>query len=215
VSRLPELVDQPGKQPSDRVSVLIVEDDPIVRAWVRLTLEDSEFSVAGEAEDAGQVRELLAGRKPDLLLVDQRLPDLLGTDLVRELRVGRFTAPALLMTARAEPGLREKARAAGAQGVILKSQSTERLLELLRLVHAGHEAYDPNLPARPPGQPTLSPREREVTRLIDAGKTNREIATALSIGPETVKTLVARTAMKLGVHRRTQIVAEARRLDLL
>jgi two-component system, NarL family, nitrate/nitrite response regulator NarL len=197
------------------ISVVIVEDDPIVRAWVRLALEDSEFYVAGEAEDAGRARELLSGRRADLLLVDQRLPDMLGTDLVRELRLRRFTKPALLMTARAEPGLREKARAAGAQGAILKSQSAERLLELLRLVRAGREAYDPAFPSRPPGQPTLSPRESEVTRLIAAGKTNREIATALSVSPETIKTLIARTAMKLSVHRRTQIVAEARRLGLL
>src|SRR5436309_15259306 len=88
-------------------SVLLVEDDSIVRAWVSLSLRDSEFRVAGEATTAAEGITLAERRRPSLFLVDYHLPDRLGTELVRELRVHGFTAPALLITAHTEQGLNE------------------------------------------------------------------------------------------------------------
>lgn len=195
-------------------TVLIVEDDAMVRGWVRLSL-GSEFRVAGEASSAAEAIELAQRRLPDLLLVDYRLSDGVGTELVRELRRLGLSCPAVLMTAGHEPGFNEAAREAGAQGSVLKTGKADELVEALRLARDGEAAFDPRHPRRPPGRAALSPREREVLRLVAAGATNRQIAAELEVGDETVKTLLARTFAKLGVRRRAEAVSAAHRLGLL
>jgi two-component system, NarL family, nitrate/nitrite response regulator NarL len=158
---------------------------------------------------------VLDRRRVDLFLIDQRLPDRFGIELVRELRHRGDRRPAVLISARAEPGLNEAAREAGAQGSVLKRGSAEELVATLRRVAAGKQAFDPSHPKRPRGRGALSPREREVIRLLATGATNREIAAALSIGPETVKTLLRRTYDKLGVSRRAEAVAAAHERAIL
>ncbi|MGH2922090.1 MAG: response regulator transcription factor, partial [Gaiellaceae bacterium] len=120
-----------------------------------------------------------------------------------------------LMTANEQPGFNEAARDAGAQGTALKSGRVEELIETLRAVAKGESAFDARHPQRDPGRAALSPREREVLRLVASGSTNKEIAAALSIGGETVKTLLARIFAKLGVRRRAEAVAEAHNRGLL
>jgi two-component system response regulator DesR len=188
---------------------LLVEDDAIVRAWVRLALADSEFWVGGEAPTMGEALELVSRRRCDLLLVDHRLPDRFGTELIREVRRRGDMTPAVLIAARAERGLNEAAREAGAQGSVLKRGSAEELLSALRRVAAGEEAFDPRHPRRAPRAGALSPREREVLRLLTTGATNREISESLGIGAETVKTLLSRSYGKLGVSRRAEAIAAA------
>jgi DNA-binding NarL/FixJ family response regulator len=195
--------------------VLVVEDDAIVRAWVRLALKGTEFTVAGEASTAAQTRDVLGRRRVDLFLIDQRLPDRFGIELLRELRQQGDRRPAVLIAARAEPGLNEAAREAGAQGSVFKRGSADDLVATLRRVAAGGEAFDPSHPKRPGGRGALSPREREVMRLLASGATNREIAAALSIGPETVKTLLRRSYDKLGVSRRAEAIAAAHERAIL
>lgn len=197
------------------VSILVVEDDPIVRRWIAAALEDSEFRLAGEAVSAKDALRLLMRRRPQLLIVDQRLPDRVGSELVRELRRHGVAAPALIMAANAERGFNEAAREAGAHGSILKTGSREELLAALRSVLSGEEAFDVRHPRRAPGRAALSPREREVLRMVAAGATNREIAAGLGVGSETVKTLLARAFAKLGVRRRAQAVAAAQDRGLL
>lgn len=196
-------------------TVLVVEDDAIVRAWVRLALKGSEFSVGGEAPTTAAALDLVARRRGDLLLVDHRLPDDLGTELVRQLRRKGNRAPAVIIAARAEPGLNEAAREAGAQGSVLKRGSSEELLGALRRVAGGDEAFDPSHPRRPPRRSALSPRERDVVRLLKTGATNREISEALGIGAETVKTLLSRSYEKLGVSRRAEAATAAHELGIL
>jgi DNA-binding NarL/FixJ family response regulator len=200
---------------SAEVGVLIVEDDAMVRGWVRLSLRSSEFRVVGEAGDAALAVELCKRRVPDLLLVDYRLPDMVGTELVGELRRQGVGAPAVLMTANNERGMNEAAREAGAQGTVLKTGSAEELLLALRLVSDGGDSFDGRHPQRPSGQNALSPRERQVLELVASGATNREIATSLGLGGETVKTLLARTFAKLGVRKRAEAVAAAHTRGLL
>jgi DNA-binding NarL/FixJ family response regulator len=195
--------------------VLVVEDDAIVRAWIRLALKGTEFSVAGEASTTATALELLNRRRVDLLLVDQRLPDRFGVELVRELRGRGDPRPAVLIAARAEPGLNEAARDAGAQGSVLKRGSVEELLTALRRVADGDQAFDPSHPKRPNDRGALSPREREVVRLLATGATNREIAASLHVGEETVKTLLSRTYTKLGVSRRAEAIAAAHEQAIL
>jgi DNA-binding NarL/FixJ family response regulator len=197
------------------LGVLLIEDDSMVRGWVRLAFADSEFRLAGEAASAAEALDLAARRRPDVLLVDYRLPDALGTQLVRDLRDAGIRAPAVLMTANPERGFNEAAREGGAQGTTLKSGSPGELLGALRSVLRGDEAFDGRHPPRPPGRAALSPREREVVRLVAGGATNREVAKALDVGEETVKTLLARTYAKLGVRRRAEAVAEAQKQGLL
>jgi DNA-binding NarL/FixJ family response regulator len=196
-------------------SVLLVEDDAMVRGWVRISLRDSEFRIAGEAEDAVQARGLIERRRPDILLVDYRLPDQAGTELIRDLRRGGFTAPAVLMTANNERGLNEAVRAAGGQGSVLKTGSTEEMLAALREVLAGREAFDSRHPLRDRSRGALSRREREVLRLVAAGATNRDVAAQLGVGDETVKTLLSRTFAKLGARKRAEAVSRAYELGLL
>jgi DNA-binding NarL/FixJ family response regulator len=196
-------------------SVLVVEDDAMVRGWVRLSLRDSEFRIVGEAEDALQARALIERRCPDVMLVDYRLPDRAGTELIRDLRQEGFVAPMVLMTANNERGLNEAVRAAGGQGTVLKTGSMEEMLRALRDVLAGGQAFDPRHPPRDPSQGSLSRREREVLRLVAAGATNRDVAAELGVGDETVKTLVSRTFAKLGARKRAEAVSRAYDLGLL
>jgi DNA-binding NarL/FixJ family response regulator len=199
---------------SSEISVVVVDDDAIVRAWVRVALAGTEFRVAGEAGLAVDGIALVERRRPDLLLVDQLLPDWTGTELVRELRRRGFDAPALLMTAAPREGLNESAQAAGIQGTVLKSSEPEQLLAALRRVATGDappQAAHPRA-ARPV---SLSPREREILQLISEGSTNAQVAERLGIGRETVKTMLYRAFEKLGVHRRSEAIAEAQRLGLL
>jgi DNA-binding NarL/FixJ family response regulator len=197
------------------VHVLLVEDDAMVRGWVRLSLRNSEFRLAGEAEDAATATDLCARRAPDLLLLDYRLPDLVGTELLRELRRRGVAAPAILMTANGERGMNEAAREAGAQGTVLKTGRADELLLALRLVNDGGDSFDGRHPRRPSGEGALSPRERQVLELVAAGATNREVAAALGLGDETVKTLLGRTFAKLGVRRRAEAVSAAHARGLL
>lgn len=195
-------------------AVLLIEDDAMVRAWLRLALQRSEFRVAGEASTVAGARELLDRRRPDVLLVDQRLPDLSGTEFVKELRRGGLDALVVMMTANPERGFNEAAQEAGAQGTVLKGGQDE-LLAALRRVVAGEVAFDVRHPRRPRGQAPLSAREREVLSHVARGATNREIAFALQIGDETVKTVLARAFAKLGARRRAEAVTEAHTRGLL
>lgn len=187
----------------------------MVRGWVRLSLKESEFRVAGEASTYAEAVDLVQSRRPDLLLVDYRLSDGVGTELVKELRLRGARAPAVLMTANVERGFNEAAREAGAQGSVLKTGSKDELLGALRAVRAGGHAFDTRHPRRQVGRAALSPREREVLRLVADGKTNSEIASVLDVGPETVKTLLGRVFTKLGVTRRAEAVSAAHREGLL
>jgi DNA-binding NarL/FixJ family response regulator len=197
------------------VTVLIVEDDAMVRDWIQLSLEGSEFRIVGIAHTAGEVPGLIERRRPSLLLIDYRLHDAMGTELLRDLRQSGVATPALLMTANEQSGFNEAARDAGAQGTALKSGRIEELLETLRVVARGDSAFDARHPKRAPGRAALSPREREVLQLVAAGSTNKEIAATLSIGGETVKTMLARIFAKLGVRSRAEAVAEAHNRGLL
>lgn len=197
------------------LSVLLVEDDAMVTGWVRMALEDSSIRVAGVAASAAEAASLSDRRQVDLLLVDYRLPDGRGTELIRDLRRRGIRVPAVLMTANEERGLNEAAREAGAQGTVLKTGSTDELVHALRRVHEGQQAYDARHPPRSAGRGALSPREREVIQLVAAGSTNQEIAEQLGVKSETVKTLLARTFAKLGVRRRAEAVSAAHELGIL
>jgi DNA-binding NarL/FixJ family response regulator len=197
------------------LDVALVDDDAIVRVWLRECLRDTEFRVAGEANSGAGAVDLIERRRPDLLLVDYRLPDGRATDLVRTIRRQGIGIPVLVITATPEKGLNEAVLEAGGQGVILKRGDRDELLRALRDVAAGTAVVDPEHPSRADGFVALSPRERDILRRAADGETNREIANELSVGVESVKTLLSRAFAKLGVRNRVQAIAEARRQDML
>lgn len=199
---------------SDAVPVLVIEDEAIVRQWIRETLSGTEFWVAGEARDAGESLPLVERRAPGLILIDCSLPDGNGVAIVRELRRRRTAIPAILMAANEADGLNEIAREAGCQGTLIKTANGEELLLAMRTVLAGGTAFDRRHPRRP-GRRALSPRECQALQLIAAGRTNREIAAELGVGATTVKTLLTRMFLKLRVRRRAEAVAVGRELGLL
>src|SRR5437867_3921181 len=104
----------------------------MARSWVELALSGSEFRIAGNAETGAAAEELFERRRPDLLLMDYRLPDRVSTEVTRRLRRAGVTAPIVLMTANPERGFNELAKEAGAQGTVLKTGRQAELLEALR-----------------------------------------------------------------------------------
>ena len=199
---------------SDTYSVLLVEDDAMVRSWVMYALEPTEFVVSA-VETLNEAVEAVRTRKPSMLLIDYRLADGAGTELLRSLRLDGVDVPAVLMTANPERGFNEVAREVVAQGSVLKTGSAEELIDTLRRVRRGEQAFDHRHPRRDPGRAALSPRERDALRLVASGATNPEIATQLGVARETVKTLLARAFAKLGTTRRAEAVSEAHRQGLL
>jgi DNA-binding NarL/FixJ family response regulator len=205
---------QTDSQPEREVNLVVVEDDAIVRSWIRLSLRRSEFRILAEAGTAADARELTS-ILPDVWLLDYRLPDQLGTVLLRELRQEGIDAPAVVMTASVMHGFNEQVRQSGGQGTVLKTGSPAELLAGLRAVAAGELLFDARHPARMRRQGILTPREREVLALVGEGATNVQIANTLGIGSEKVKTLIGRIFVKLGVSRRAQAVAVAHERGIL
>jgi DNA-binding NarL/FixJ family response regulator len=197
------------------VSVLVVDDDAMVRGWLQLSLKGSEFHIAGEAADVREGLELARRRRPAIVLVDQKLSGQTGTELVRELRDQEPSARLVLMTSSPERGFNEAAREAGAHGSLLKTGRSADVLHVLRAVADGRRAFDPRHPPREAGIAALTPRERAVLKLVAAGATNREAAAALGISDETVKTMLSRAFMKLGVKRRAEAVSAAHARGIL
>lgn len=197
------------------MNMLVVEDDAMVRSWIRAALEGTDFRVVAEAGSRTEAETMLARWRVRVLLVDYRLPDCAGTELVRRLRLNGIHVPAILMTANPERGFNEAAREATAQGTVLKTGSAAELLTALERATAGHVSFDVRHPRRDAQRAALSPRERDAVKLVADGATNREIAASLGVGRETVKTLLARAFAKLGASRRAEAVSEAHRQGLL
>lgn len=182
----------------------------MARSWVRNTVEPTEFTIALEQPTlAGLEAACREDGHDSLLLLENRFTRGTGLDEVRKLRSSGFRAPAVLMSAIPQRGLNEAARAAGAQGTILKTGSGAALLAALRTVAAGNDSFDGRHPPLPVGQGFLSPREREILRLVARGATNGEVAAQLGLGRESVKTLLSRAFQKLGAKGRTEAVSKA------
>jgi DNA-binding NarL/FixJ family response regulator len=206
-------------------TVLLADDQAIVRAGVRTLLEPaSDIDIVGEAADGLEALTQVAALRPDVTLMDIRMPNLNGIDATRRIvSAGHDTKVVILTTY----GLDEyvyNALLAGAAGFLLKTEAPERFIDAVRAAAAGDRLLGPattrqlierylstGAPIREPPRElqSLTEREREVLRLVAAGLSNQELAVRLHIGEGTVKTHVARMLAKLGCRDRVQAVVYA------
>ncbi|KUL23075.1 response regulator [Actinoplanes awajinensis] len=205
-------------------SVLIVDDDLLVRTGLRAILGAApDLTVAGEADDGSEVVEAAVRLRPDVVLMDVRMPRLDGIQATR-LLLARFTADpprVLVVTTFANDEYVYEALQAGASGFLLKRARPEQIVEAVRVVARGDSLLFPAAIkklaaayARPDGGPAeagLTAREAEVLTLMADGLSNVEIAGRLVLGVETIKTHVRNVLAKLGVRDRTQAVVVAYR----
>jgi DNA-binding NarL/FixJ family response regulator len=194
------------------ISVLIVDDHPVVRRGLRVLLEVAGgIEVAGEAGDGDTALALAAEHTPDVILLDLKLPGVDGIAVLGALKARGSAARVLVLTSATEPALASLALRSGAAGVIYKDVDPDALVRAIRSVHDGHlllaseAARTLVRPASPgAGLDALTSREREVLAELTHGRSNREIARALSIAEKTVKAHVSSVLAKLGVQDRTQ-----------
>ncbi len=205
------------------VSVLIVDDQPLVRSGLRMILETSpSMRVVGEAPNGADAVVLAAELSPDVVIMDIQMPILDGIEATRRIS-GRPDAPAVLMLTTFErDDYLHEALQAGAAGFLLKNSPPERLLDAVGIVAAGDALVDPVMTRRlldgavlrsprrdNPLLGTLTDRELDVLRAIARGLSNTEIARELVIGESTVKTHVSSVLVKLGLRDRVQAVVFA------
>ena len=206
------------------IRVLIADDQALVRTGFRVILEaEPDLEVIGEAGDGREAIEAAETLRPDVVLMDIRMPNLDGIDATRRLVQGEQPPRVLILTTFDLDEYVYEALRAGASGFLLKDAAAEELLHAIRVIAAGEALLSPSITRRliedyarrPPAreQPTalaeLTPRELEVLRLVARGFSNGEIARELFVGDATVKTHVARIFAKLDLHDRAQAVVLA------
>jgi DNA-binding NarL/FixJ family response regulator len=204
------------------ISVLIADDDVLVRAGLRAILAaEADLTVSGEVADGSEVLPAALRRRPDVVLMDVRMPRMDGIQATR-LLLEKFDDPpkVLVVTTFANDEYVYQALQAGAAGFLLKRSRPEQITEAVRVVARGDSLLFPAAVRRlaaaygPPDGPAgsgLTAREAEVLALMAEGLSNAEIADRLVLGVETVKSHVGSILAKLGVRDRTQAVVVAYR----
>jgi len=199
--------------------ILIVEDHPVFRAGLSTIIGSQEDMVlVGQAGNAVQAVTEFRRLRPDITLMDQRLPGASGTDALINIR-GEFPqARIIMLTTTDSDGEIQQALRAGVSGYLLKSMPQDDLLAIVRAVHAGKRSVHPEIAARLAehiGEECLTSRELEVLRLIRDGFRNKQIADQLSIAEVTVNFHIRNLVDKLGANDRTHAVTIALRRGLL
>ncbi|MET9418607.1 response regulator transcription factor [Streptomyces klenkii] len=198
------------------IRVVLVDDHQVVRRGLRTFLEvQDDIEVVGEAADGAEGVERAEELRPDVVLMDVKMPGMDGIEALRRLRELENPARVLIVTSFTEQRTVVPALRAGAAGYVYKDVDPDALAGAIRSVHAGHVLLQPEvagalLSQDEPGGGghgrgnALTEREREVLALIADGRSNREIARALVLSEKTVKTHVSNILMKLDLADRTQ-----------
>jgi two-component system response regulator DevR len=198
------------------ITVFLVDDHELARRGIAGLLEaESDIQVIGEASTAQQARSRILATRPDVAVLDVRLPDGSGIDVCRDIRSADPGIQCLMLTAYDDDEAIYAAVIAGAAGYVLKDIRGAGLVDSVRKIAAGKNLLDPTLTAKvvermrggTPGDSrlaSLSTRERQIMALIADGLTNREIGLRLSLAEKTVKNYVSGLLSKLGLQRRTQ-----------
>lgn len=206
-------------------TVVLADDQQLVRSGFRLILELEGIEVVGEAGDGREALELVRRVQPDVVLMDIRMPDMDGLEATRRIALAGLPTRVLVLTTFDLDEYVYDALRAGASGFLLKDAGRERLVEAVRAVAAGEALFAPSVlrrlvnhyVERPPAAAAarddrlaeLSEREAEVLALVGEGLSNAEIAERLVISQATVKTHFRRVLQKLGLRDRVHAVALA------
>jgi DNA-binding NarL/FixJ family response regulator len=229
---LPAGPDQPPPG-AQMIRVLLADDQELVRSGFRLLLEvEDDISVVGEAADGAQAVELARATRPDVVLMDIRMPVLDGIQATRELAGmrGLEGVRVLILTTYDTDAYVYDALEAGASGFLLKDAGPTELLHAIRVIAAGEALLAPRITRRLIAQFTtartahqtaedrlavLTQREREVLALVGEGLSNHEIAERLVLSPATARTHVSQVMGKLGARDRAQLVVVAYQTGLV
>jgi DNA-binding NarL/FixJ family response regulator len=206
------------------VRIFILDDHELVRMGLRrLFDEHDDLVLVGEASSGAEALDRIPAARPDVAVLDVRLPDAAGVEICREIRSRHPEVQCLMLTAMADDTTLFSAIMAGAAGYVLKQSAGTTLVDTIRSVAKGQSQLDPSvtrqilerLRSEVPVDDRLArltEQERRVLKLIAEGNTNREIAETLYLAEKTVKNYVSSMLTKLGMHRRSQAAAYAARL---
>jgi two-component system, NarL family, response regulator LiaR len=211
---------------AESIRVLLVDDHAVVREGLRTYLElHDDIEVVGEAADGEEAVRVAEDLRPDVVLMDLKMPVLDGVGALRALRERLPRTRAIALTSFTDEATLLPALQAGAAGYLLKNVQPSELHRAILAAHAGEALLDPVVAARlldviaqPAGAPAperLTPREREVLALLARGYANKRIARELGVAEKTVKTHVGHVLAKLGVTDRTQAALLAVREGLV
>ena len=202
--------------------VFLVDDHEVVRRGVAEVLEeDAGLTVAGEAGSVAEALARVPAVRPDVVLIDMRLPDGDGVELCRQLRIRVPSCRSLVLTSYADEAAQAAAVRAGASGYLLKQVRGPALVSAVRTVAAGGSLFEDLGPAARPRRSedeadgrldSLTDQERTVLALIGEGLTNRQIGERMGLAEKTVKNYTSHLLAKLGLERRTQAAVLATRL---
>jgi two-component system, NarL family, response regulator NreC len=210
-------------QPADPVRVLVVDDHAVLRSGLKLLLDkEDDLVFAGEASTAEEAIRSLERTRPDIVLLDLQMPGIGGFEGAKRIRERRPGVRVLVLSMHDEADDVRRAFAAGADGYLVKTAADEELVRALRSVSQGERYLHPSLGAKL-AQPLaatgpvdeLSPREREVLRLLALGYTNQEIAQELVVSVRTVESHRAHVMTKLRADSRAAMVRYALDAGLL
>src|SRR5467141_4270839 len=214
--KTPKANDTPKKP---RIGILIADDHSVLRqGLVSLIGFESDMMVVGEAGNGREAVELWKRHRPEVTMLDLRMPELDGVGVIKQIRAAAENARIIVLTTFDGDEDIYRAIQAGAKGYLLKDVPREALMDCIRRVHAGETSVPVHLVAkladRVSGE-TLSKREIEVLKLMAKGRSNKEIASALFISEGTVKSHGKAIFAKMNVVSRTEAVTEATRRGLI
>lgn len=205
--------------------VVIADDHGIVRSGVRMLLErQSDIEVVGEAEDGAEARDLVIREKPDLAILDVKMPKLTGLQATREIRAQAPDVAVLILSMYDDERYLFEALKAGASGYVLKAQADADLMAAVRAVEKGEPFLTPAaqqalikdvLGEGAVRQDDLTPREEEIVKLVAEAHTNKEIAEVLHLSEKTVENHRSNAMRKLGMRDRVELVRYAIRKGLI
>ena len=207
------------------LGVFILDDHEVVRAGLRAMLDATDdLVVVGEAGTVAEALVLIPASRPQVAILDVRLPDGSGVEVCREIRSSLPDIICVMLTSYADDTAIYAAILAGAAGYVLKQVGGPRLVDEIRRAGAGDTLIDPEVtervlerlrqgPREDERLAALTPQERRVLDLIAEGRTNRQIAAAMFLAEKTIKNYVSNLLTKLGMQRRTQAASYAARLD--
>jgi len=198
---------------------VVADDHPIVRDGVVASLErERHLKVIGEANDGVEVLEFIKQHRPDIALLDLRMPRMNGLEVLLALKELKLQTRAIVMTAFENEEDIQRSMKAGARAYLLKDCPHQILVDAIRRVHCGEVYLPPQVAQKLVDRmqkPQISPRELEVLKAVAAGRSNKEIGVQLFISEGTVKTHVESLLEKLGAATRTSAVKAAARRGLV